>query len=58
MERSVAIVPEAKKGQFTMDNSSLGMKDSSFIMKIQYKVTENIIEKSYDGKKDYSDPSF
>ncbi len=58
MEHSVAIVPEAKKGQFTMDNSCLEMKDSSFIMKIQYKVTENIIAKSFGGKKDYSDPSF
>ena len=55
---SVPILPEAKKGQFTLDNSCLEMKDSSLIMKIQYKVTENIIAKSFDGKKDYSDPSF
>ena len=27
-------------------------------MKIQYKVTENIIAKSFGGKKDYSDPAF
>ena len=58
MGHSVAIVPEVKKGQFTLDNSCLEMKDSSFIMKIQYKVTENIIAKSFGGKKDYSDPSF
>ncbi len=58
MGHSVVIAPEAKKGQFTLDNSCLEMKDSSFIMKIQYKVTENIIAKSFDGKKDYSDPSF
>ncbi|MDE6418930.1 MAG: glycoside hydrolase family 3 C-terminal domain-containing protein [Lachnospiraceae bacterium] len=58
MGHSVAIVPEAKKGQFTMDNSCLEMKNSSFIMKIQYKVMENIIAKSFGGKKDYSDPAF
>ena len=27
-------------------------------MKIQYKVTEGIIAKSFGGKKDYSDPAF
>ena len=58
MGHSVAIVPEAKKGQFTLDHSCQEMKDSSFIMKIQYKVTENIIAKSFGGKKDYSDPAF
>ncbi len=58
MGHSVPILPEAKKGQFTLDNSCLEMKDSSLIMKIQYKVTENIIAKSFDGKKDYSDPAF
>ena len=58
MGHSVAIVPEAKKGQFTMDNSCLEMKDYSFIMKIQYMVTENIIVKSFGGKKDYLNPAF
>lgn len=58
MGHSVAINPEAKKGQFTLDNSCLEMKDSSFIMKIQYKVTENIVAKSFGGKKDYLDPAF
>ena len=58
MGHPVKVVSEEKKGQFTMDNSCLEMKDSSLIMKIQYKVTENIIAKSFDGKKDYSDPAF
>lgn len=58
MGHSVAVAAEAKKGQFTMDNSCLEMKDYSFIMKIQYMVTENIIAKSFGGKKDYSDPAF
>lgn len=55
---SVAVWPEPKKGQFTMDNSCMEMKDSSFIMKIQYKVTEHIIAKDFGGKKDLSDPAF
>lgn len=54
----VAVIPEAKRGQFTMDYSCLEMKDESFSMKIQYKVTESIIAKSFGGKKDYSNPSF
>lgn len=43
MGHPVAIVPEPRKGQFTMDNSCYEMKDSSLIMKLQYKVTEHII---------------
>lgn len=58
MGHSVAIVSEKKKGQFVLDNSCMEMKDSSLVMKIQYKVTENIIAKSFGGKKDYSDPAF
>ena len=43
---------------FTLDNTCLEMKDRSLVMKIQYKVTEAIIAKSFGGKKDYSDPAF
>lgn len=57
MGHPVPVLPKPKKGQFTMDNSCLEMKDSSFIMKIQYKVTENIIAKQC-GTKDPSDPQF
>lgn len=45
MGHPVAIVPEPRKGQFTMDNSCYEMKDSSLIMKLQYKVTEHIMER-------------
>ncbi|MGN1026310.1 MAG: glycoside hydrolase family 3 C-terminal domain-containing protein, partial [Faecousia sp.] len=58
MGHPVPIVPEPKKGQFTMDNSCMEMKDSSLIMKIQYKVTEKIIAKDFGGKKDLSDPAY
>ena len=34
------------------------MKDHSFMMKIQYKVTEGIVAKGFGGKKDMNDPSF
>ena len=58
MGHPVVIVPEPRKGQFTMDNSCFEMKDGSFIMKIQYKVTEHIIAKDFGGKKDLSNPAY
>ncbi len=58
MGHPVPISPEPKRGRFTLDNSCLEMKDRSLVMKIQYKVTEHIIAKSFGGKKDYSDPAF
>ena len=58
MGHAVPITPEPKKGQFTLDSTCMEMKDSSLVMKIQYKVTEGIIAKSFGGKKDYSDPAF
>lgn len=58
MGHPVPITSEPKKGQFTMDNSCMEMKDHSFVMKIQYMVTENIIAKSFGGKKDLSDPAY
>lgn len=58
MGHPVPIQPELKKGRFTLDNSCAEMKDSSLIMKIQYRVTANIIAKSFGGKKDMTDPSY
>ncbi len=58
MGHPVPIIPEPKKGQFTLDSTCMEMKDHSFVMKIQYMVTENIIAKSFGGKKDLSDPSY
>jgi len=58
MGHPVPVVPEPKKGQFNMDSTCMEMKDHSFVMKIQYKVTEQIIAKSFGGKKDLSDPAY
>lgn len=58
MGHPVSVRPEPQKGQFTMDNSCMEMKDSSWIMKIQYKVTEHIIAKNFGGKKDWNDPAY
>jgi len=58
MGHPVPVIAEPKKGQFTMDSTCMEMKEHSFIMKIQYKVTEKIIAKSFGGKKDMSDPSY
>ncbi|MGN1368513.1 MAG: glycoside hydrolase family 3 C-terminal domain-containing protein [Aristaeellaceae bacterium] len=57
MGHPVPVQPEPKKGSFTMDNSCMEMKDSSFIMKIQYMVTANIIAKQC-GTREPSDPQF
>lgn len=58
MGHPIPIQAEPKKGQFTMDSTCLEMKDSSLVMKIQYKVTEGIIAKGFGGKKDMSDPAY
>lgn len=58
MGHPVSIIPEPKKGQFTMDSTCMEMKDHSFVMKIQYMVTESIIAKSFGGKKDLNDPAY
>ena len=58
MGHPVAIIPEPKKGQYSMDSTCMEMKDHSLVMKIQYMVTENIIAKGFGGKKDLSDPSY
>lgn len=58
MGHPVPVQPEPKKGSFTMDSSCVEMKDSSFLLKVQYRVTENIIAKSFGGKKDLNDPSY
>lgn len=47
-----------RKGQFTMDNTVMEMKDYSLIMKIMFKSVEATIAKGFDGKKDYEDPEF
>ena len=58
MGRPVPVIPELKKGQFNMDSTCMEMKDHSFVMKIQYKVTESIIAKGFGGKKDMNDPAY
>ncbi len=46
------------KGQFTMENSVMEMKDHSLIMKIMYKATESVVAKGFNGRKDYENPEF
>ena len=50
--------PEIRKGQFTMEMSTMEMKDHSAIMNIMFKATEKTIAKGFGGKADYSDPTF
>lgn len=58
MGHPVPVLPEPEKGQFDMDSTCMEMKDRSLVMKIQYKVTEGIVAKSFGGKKDMSDPAY
>lgn len=58
MGHPVPVKAEPKKGEYTLDNTCMEMKETSLVMKIQYKVTEHIIAKSYGGKKDMSNPSY
>lgn len=45
--RTIPNIPEAKRGSYTMDNSSAEMRKDSLVMKIQYAVTKSIISKPY-----------
>ena len=54
----VYIAPALKKGQFTMDNTVMEMKDYSLVMKIMFKATEMVIAKETGGKVDYENPEF
>lgn len=50
--------PPLEKGTFTMENSSMEMKDLSAVMGIVFKATERIMARSFGGKADYEDPTF
>ena len=47
-----------KKGQFTMENSILEMKDESFLMKLMYKIVEVVVARGFGGKADYTNSTF
>ena len=50
--------PKPKKGAFTMEHSTMELKDISAVMMQMFKGTEATIAKSFGGKADYSDPTF
>ena len=50
--------PEPQKGAFTMEHSTMELKDISGAMMQMFKGTESTIAKSFGGKADYSDPTF
>ena len=51
-------LPVLKKGEFTMENTVMEMKDYSLIMKIVFKATELVVAKGNGGKIDYENPEF
>lgn len=52
------VPPVLKKGQFTMDNTVVEMKDYSLMMEIMYKAVEATVAKGFGGKRDYDNPEF
>lgn len=50
--------PPVEKGKFTMEHSTMEMKDHSFVMMQMFKGTEATIAKGFGGKADYSNPTF
>lgn len=47
-----------KKGEFTMENTVMEMKDYSLIMKLMYKIVEIVVARGFGGKADYTNSSF
>ena len=47
-----------KKGEYTMENTVLEMREESFIMHILYRAVEMVVARDCGGKKDYNDPAF
>ena len=47
-----------KKGEFTMENTVMEMKDYSLIMKLMYKIVEIVVARGFGGKPDYTNSSF
>ena len=47
-----------KKGEFTMENTIMEMKDYSLIMKLMYKIVEIVVARGFGGKADYNNTSF
>ncbi len=58
MGRPVPLRPEPRRGQFTLDNSCMEMRNFSRIMALQYWLTEGIISLGFHGRRDHSDPAF
>jgi beta-glucosidase len=41
-----------------MDNTCMEMKDSSLVMKLQYRATELMMSRHFGWRRDYRDPGF
>lgn len=50
--------PVIEPGQFTMEMSTMEMRDKSPVMMQMFKSTEQQIAQAFGGKADYSDPTF
>ncbi|MDI9469923.1 MAG: glycoside hydrolase family 3 C-terminal domain-containing protein [Bacillota bacterium] len=50
--------PVLRRGEFTVDNSIMEMRDFSLVMKIVYNAAERAVIKAFGGKRDYENPRF
>ena len=50
--------PPIENGKFTMEHSTMELKEHSFVMMQMFKGTENTIAKAFGGKVDYNNPTF
>ena len=50
--------PPIERGKFTMEHSTMEMKDLSPVMQQAFRSTEAAVAQSFGGKADYSDPNF
>ncbi len=56
--RPVPVRSELKKGEFTMNSSCLEMKDTSRVMRLQYRLTERLVAKGFGGKRDMNNATY
>lgn len=47
-----------KKGEYTMDDTVMEMKERSFVMRCMFKGVERTVAKGFGGRTDYSNPEF
>ena len=58
MGAPVPKAPSPKRGEFTMDNTMLEMKEHSLAIRLLARIAVRLVGKSHRGKRDGSDPQY